>query len=64
MFGGEIRWMENFGEKIGRYFFFSVFGWVKEKENKWWGPGVFSSGPPKSFLPKMERKLKRENGNA
>ena len=23
----------------------------------WWGPGVFSSGPPKHYLPKLERKL-------
>ena len=23
----------------------------------WWGPGVFSPGPPKHYLPKLERKL-------
>ena len=23
----------------------------------WWGPGVFSSGPPKHYLSKLERKL-------
>ena len=34
-----------------------MFGWVEKKENKMWGPGVFSLGTPKCFLPKMERKL-------
>ena len=42
-------------------FFWSVFGWVGRKENKWWGLVVFSPDPPKSFLPKIERKLKGEN---
>ena len=38
--------------------FWSVFGWVERKENKWWGLGVFISlGPPKCFLSKIERKL-------
>ena len=41
--------------------FWSVFGWMGRKENKWWGLGVSSPGPLKSFLPKMERKLKGEN---
>ena len=61
LFGGEIGWMKNFGEKMGKKTFLSVFGWVGRKENKWWGSGIFFSGPPKSFLPKMERKLKGEN---
>ena len=41
--------------------FWSVFG---GKENKWWGPSVFSLSPPKRFLSKMERKLKGENETA
>jgi len=31
-----------------------------KKENKLWGPSVFSQALLKSFLPKMERKLKGE----
>ena len=62
LFGGEIGRMENFGEKIGiKLFFFSVFGWVGRKENKLWGLSVFSPGLPKSFLSKMERKLRGRN---
>ena len=41
--------------------FWNVFGLVGRRENKLWDSGVFSPGPPKSFLPKMERKIKREN---
>ena len=46
-----------------------MFGWVRRKENKWWDPGIFFLGPPKSFLPKsflpkIERKLKEENETA
>ena len=52
LFEGEIRWMKNFREKMGRKTFLTVFGWVGRKENKWWGPGVFSPGPPKIFLSK------------
>ena len=37
-----------------------MFGWVKMKENKLWGLGVFTLDPLKSFLLKMERKLKEE----
>ena len=59
-FGGEIGWMEKFGEKMERKTFLSVFGWVEMKENKGWNLCVFFPGPLKSFLPKMERKLKRE----
>ena len=61
LFESKIGWMEKFGEKIGRNFFLSVFGWVGRKKNKWWDLSVFFSGPPKSFLSKMERKLKGEN---
>ena len=60
LFGGEIGWMEKFGEKMERKTFLSVFGWVEMKENKGWNLSVFFPGPLKSFLPKMERKLKRE----
>ena len=56
-FGGEIGWIENYGEKIGRKTFWNMFGWVGRMENKWWGSGFFSPDPPKCFLPKMERKL-------
>ena len=52
--------MKNFGEKLGSKTFLSVFGCVERKENKWWDSGVFSLGSPKSFLSKMERKLKRK----
>ena len=34
LFGGEIGWMENFEEKMGRKTFWSVFSWVGRKENK------------------------------
>ena len=60
LFAGEISWMENFGEKMGRKTFLSMFGWMGRKENKLLAPSVFSPGLPKSFLPKMERKLKGE----
>ena len=61
LFGGEIGWMENFEEKMGRKTFLSVFSWVGRNENKQWGSCVFSLGLSKSFLPKMERKLNGEN---
>ena len=34
LFGGKIEWMENFGEKMERKTFWSVFDWVGWKENK------------------------------
>ena len=37
--------------------FWRVFGWEVERGKEWWGQGVFSSGLPKNFLPKMGRKL-------
>ena len=52
--------MENFEEKMGRKTFLSMFGWMGRKENKLLGPSIFSPDLPKSFLPKMERKLKGE----
>ena len=61
LLGGEIGWVENFGEKMGRKIFWNVFGLVGRKENKWWGPGVFSQDPPKSFISKMERKLREKS---
>ena len=61
LFGGEIGWMENFGEKMGRKTFLECV-WLSVKEgNKWWGLDIFSLDQPKSFLFKMEKKLKREN---
>ena len=57
MFGSEIKWMKNFGEKIGEKTFLGVFGWVRREKNKWWGPSIFSLGSPKYFLSKIERKL-------
>ena len=45
--------MENFGEKMGRKTFLSVFGWVGRKENKLWGLCVFSLGLPKVLSPKL-----------
>ena len=45
LFGGEIGWIENFKEKIGKKIFWSVFDWVKRKETKWWSVGVFSPCP-------------------
>ena len=37
--------------------FLRVFSWEGDRGKWWWGLGVFSLGPPKSFLFKMERKL-------
>ena len=53
--------MKNFRAKMKMKIFWSVFGWVRRKENKWWSPSVFSLDLPKSFLPKMKRKLNEEN---
>ena len=38
-----------------------MFGWIGRKENKLWGPNIFSLDPLKFFLSKIERKLKGEN---
>ena len=51
--------MENFGEKMERKTFLSVFGW--RNENKWWSLDVFSPGLLKSFFSKMERNLNAKN---
>ena len=48
---------------MGRKTFLSVNGWVGMKESKWWGLGVSSPSLPKSFLLKMEIKLKEEIGH-
>ena len=61
LFGGETEWMKNFREKMRRKTFLNVFGQAGRKENNWWGLGIFSLNTQKSFLSKMERKLKREN---
>ena len=37
-----------------------VFGWKGEGEGIWWGPGVFSLGPPKHYLPKLGRKWEKK----
>ena len=47
---------------MGRKTFLSVNSWVGMKESKWWGLGVSSPSLPKSFLLKMEIKLKEEIG--
>ena len=60
LFGGETRRMENFGEKIGGKTFLECVWMSGEKGNKWWGLGIFSPGPPKCFLSKMERKLSED----
>ena len=56
-----MEWIENYGKKLGMKTFLSVFGWVGRKKNKRWGFDIFFSSPLKSFLSKMERKLKGEN---
>ena len=56
--------MENFEEKWEKNLFWSVFGWVGKKENKWWGLDIFFLDQPKNFLSKMEKKLKGENKTA
>ena len=54
LFRGEIGWMENFEEKMGRKTFF-VGVWLEGGEGKKLvGPGIFSPGPPKCFLSKMK----------
>ena len=47
---------------MGRKTFLSVFGWVRRKENKWWGPNVFSPGPPKSSLQNEDKTEGRKWG--
>ena len=32
-----------------------MFGWVGKKENKFWGPDIFSPDPPKSSLQNGEK---------
>ena len=55
LFGGKIRWMENFEEKMRRKSFWSVFGWVEMKKNKWWSFSVFSPVPSKNSLRNEEK---------
>ena len=61
LFGDKIRWMENFGEKIGRKTFLSVFGWALG----WRGRKINGEGMrPKCFLPRLTKKFSlkwREN---
>ena len=49
--------------KLEGKLFWSVFGWVGRKKNKWWDLGVFFPSPLKSFLSKIERKLKGKIGH-
>ena len=59
LFESKIGWIENFGEKMGKKTFFEVYlvGWGGRKINC--KAQVFSL---QNFLPKIERKLKGENG--
>ena len=59
LFGGETGWMKNFGEKMGRKFFLECVWLGGRKENKWWGPGVFSPNPPKNS-PQNEEKTEKK----
>ena len=47
--------MKNFREKMEMKTFLTVLGWVGSKENKFWGPCIFSLGPPKSSLQNGEK---------
>ena len=53
----------KFEEKIRMKTFWSVFGWMGRKKNKQWNSSVFSPVSPKSFLSKIERKLKGKIGH-
>ena len=56
LFGGEIRWTENFGEKIGRKTFLSVFGWVRKKKING-GAHVFSPWDHQKVFSLNEEKI-------
>ena len=55
LFGSEIEWMKNFGKKMERKTFWSVFGWMGKKENKSWDPSIFFPNPQKSSLQNEEK---------
>ena len=52
LFEGEIEWMENFREKIGRKTFWSVFGWVGGRKIN----GGAQPRPTKKFSPQIGEK--------
>ena len=56
LFGGEIGRMENFGEKIEKKMNLCVIWFRKGERKLLCGAQVFSYGPTKTFLSKMERK--------
>ena len=47
--------MENFGEKMRKKTFWSVFGWMRRKENEWQDQSVFFTDPTKSSLQNGEK---------
>ena len=49
LFGGEIWWMENFGEKIGEKMGLCVVCWEEGKENWKVGPRHFPPRPTQNF---------------
>ena len=59
LFGSKIVWMENFGKKIRRNFFLSVFGWVGRKKING-GVKCFFPRTHQKILSETEKKLKRE----
>ena len=60
---GQVDFRENRKkneEKRGREKFIGVFGWVDLWKKNQRDSSVFSPDPPKCFLPKFERKLKKK----
>ena len=49
LFGGEIGWIENFREKIGRKFFLQCVWLGGEKKKKMVGSKCFLPGPTKKL---------------
>ena len=60
LFGGEIWWMENFGEKMRRKTFWSVFDWAERKENKWWDHVFSPRAYQKVFSPKLRENCRKK----
>ena len=59
LFGGEIGWMENFWEKMGRKTFLKCVWLGREERKKMVGPECFLSRPSKKFSPKNGDKTVR-----